>query len=167
MTRGHSLPPPPQMGNGGSPPAHLSASFLSDPSWWLVAAIQRVAASPTRPRVVVRLLQTLQPPGQRWSPASLQRMASTSRPRRPIGCRIAAATIWGAHSSWGPCSRGTCLQGLEVGYRQTVGGRAPPSTARRRASRLRLPGGCPSTTAPRQASRSRLPGGCPSTTAPR
>ena len=35
MTRGHSLPPPPQMGNGGSPPAHLSSSSLSDPSWWL------------------------------------------------------------------------------------------------------------------------------------
>ena len=33
---GHSpLPPPPQMRNGGSPPAHLSSSYLSDPSWWL------------------------------------------------------------------------------------------------------------------------------------
>jgi len=29
------LPPPPQMRNGGSPPAHLSSSYLSDPSWWL------------------------------------------------------------------------------------------------------------------------------------
>ena len=29
------LPPPPQMSNGGSPPAHLSSSYLSDPSWWL------------------------------------------------------------------------------------------------------------------------------------
>jgi hypothetical protein len=26
---------PPQMRNGGSPPAHLSSSSLSDPSWWL------------------------------------------------------------------------------------------------------------------------------------
>ena len=33
---GHSpLPPPPQMRNGGSPPAHLPSSYLSDPSWWL------------------------------------------------------------------------------------------------------------------------------------
>jgi hypothetical protein len=29
------LPYPPQMRNGGSPPAHLSSSFLSDPSGWL------------------------------------------------------------------------------------------------------------------------------------
>jgi hypothetical protein len=29
------LPPPPQMSNGGSPPAHLPSSYLSDPSWWL------------------------------------------------------------------------------------------------------------------------------------
>ena len=28
-------PRPPQMCNGGSPPAHLSSSYLSDPSWWL------------------------------------------------------------------------------------------------------------------------------------
>jgi hypothetical protein len=35
MTRGHFLPPPPQMGNGGSPLAHLSSSSLSDPSWRL------------------------------------------------------------------------------------------------------------------------------------
>jgi hypothetical protein len=30
-------PPPlsPQMGHGGSPPAHLPSSYLSDPSWWL------------------------------------------------------------------------------------------------------------------------------------
>ena len=28
-------PDPPQMRNGGSPPAHLSSSSLSDPSWWL------------------------------------------------------------------------------------------------------------------------------------
>ena len=28
-------PLPPQMCNGGSPPAHLSSSYLSDPSWWL------------------------------------------------------------------------------------------------------------------------------------
>ena len=28
------LPPPPQMSNGGSPPASLSP-YLSDPSWWL------------------------------------------------------------------------------------------------------------------------------------
>ena len=28
-------PYPPQMRNGGSPPAHLSSSYLSDPSWWL------------------------------------------------------------------------------------------------------------------------------------
>ena len=34
MIRG-SLSPPPQMGNGGSPPAHLSTPYLSDPSWWL------------------------------------------------------------------------------------------------------------------------------------
>jgi hypothetical protein len=41
MLRG-SLPPPPQMGNGGSPPAHLppsstamDSSYLSDPSRWL------------------------------------------------------------------------------------------------------------------------------------
>ena len=30
-----ALPPPSQMGNGGPPPAHLSLSSLSDPSWWL------------------------------------------------------------------------------------------------------------------------------------
>jgi len=30
-----ALPYPPQMRNGGSPPAHLSSSNLSDPSWWL------------------------------------------------------------------------------------------------------------------------------------
>ena len=30
-----ALPDPPQMRNGGSPPAHLSSSYLSDPSWWL------------------------------------------------------------------------------------------------------------------------------------
>ena len=30
-----TLPDPPQMRNGGSPPAHLSLSSLSDPSWWL------------------------------------------------------------------------------------------------------------------------------------
>ena len=29
------LPYPPQMRNGGSPPAHLSSSSLSDPSGWL------------------------------------------------------------------------------------------------------------------------------------
>jgi len=30
-----ALPDPPQMRNGGSPPAHLSSSYLSDPSSWL------------------------------------------------------------------------------------------------------------------------------------
>jgi hypothetical protein len=35
MTRGHSLPPPPQMGNGGSPLAHLPSPSLSDPVGWL------------------------------------------------------------------------------------------------------------------------------------
>ena len=30
-----ALPYPPQMRHGGSPPAHLSSSSLSDPSWWL------------------------------------------------------------------------------------------------------------------------------------
>ena len=30
-----TLPYPPQMRNGGSPPAHLSLSSLSNPSWWL------------------------------------------------------------------------------------------------------------------------------------
>ena len=30
-----TLPYPPQMRNGGSPPAHLSSSYLSNPSWWL------------------------------------------------------------------------------------------------------------------------------------
>jgi hypothetical protein len=30
-----ALPYPPQMRNGGSPLAHLSSSYLSDPSWWL------------------------------------------------------------------------------------------------------------------------------------
>ena len=30
-----ALPYPPQMRNGGSPPAHLSSSSLSHPSWWL------------------------------------------------------------------------------------------------------------------------------------
>ena len=29
------LPYPPQMRNGGSPPAHLSSPYLSNPSWWL------------------------------------------------------------------------------------------------------------------------------------
>ena len=29
------LPPPPQMSNGGSPPAHLPSFYFSDPSWWL------------------------------------------------------------------------------------------------------------------------------------
>ena len=31
----NTLPYPPQMRNGGSLPAHLSSSSLSDPSWWL------------------------------------------------------------------------------------------------------------------------------------
>ena len=31
----NTLPYPPQLRNGGSPPAHLSLSSLSDPSWWL------------------------------------------------------------------------------------------------------------------------------------
>ena len=60
---------------------------------FLVAAIQVIAASSTRPRLVVRLLQTLQPPSQRWSPPSRQRMASASHSRRPTGCRIAAAGV--------------------------------------------------------------------------
>ena len=30
-----TLPFPPQMRNGGSSPAHLSSSYLSNPSWWL------------------------------------------------------------------------------------------------------------------------------------
>jgi hypothetical protein len=47
-----------------------------------------VASSPTRPQVVARLLRMLQPPGQRWLTASQRRMASTSHPRRPTGCRI-------------------------------------------------------------------------------
>jgi len=31
----NTLPYPPQMKNGGSSPAHLSSSSLSDSSWWL------------------------------------------------------------------------------------------------------------------------------------
>ncbi len=34
MNRGHSLPPPPQMGNGGSPPAHLPLSTAPDAFWF-------------------------------------------------------------------------------------------------------------------------------------
>ena len=35
MDRSHSLPPPPQMGNGGHPPAHLPSSSLFDQEEWL------------------------------------------------------------------------------------------------------------------------------------
>jgi hypothetical protein len=34
-SRHNTLPYPPQMRNGGSSPAHLSSSSISDPSWWL------------------------------------------------------------------------------------------------------------------------------------
>ena len=142
-------PDPPQMRNGGSPPAHLSSSSLSDPSWWL-----QFKWSQPPPRAPEWLFDYYEhynpPPGPLWSTASLERMALTRHPRRPRGCRVTPdEATRGANSSWGSRARGLRIQGLKVGRRRTVGRRAPSPLSRRGTGRLRSPGGgSPPQTAP-------------------
>ena len=160
MTRGQPHPPSPKMGNSGSPLAHLSSSSLSDTEGWLQYKL--LQPPPHAPNWVFNYYEHYNPSANVGCPlcdVEWLQWAFREDQQAP-GLILPPDSPGGGHSSWGPCTCGTCLPWLDAGTWWPVGGWVSLLIPHRRGSRSCPPGGCPSTTAPWQRSRSCLPGGC-------
>jgi hypothetical protein len=68
----NTLPYPPQMRNGGSSPAHLPSSSLSDPSWWL--QFKWLQPPPRAPKWLFDYYRSYNPPANVCRPPSYKEL---------------------------------------------------------------------------------------------
>jgi hypothetical protein len=107
------LPYPPQMRNGGSLPAHLSSSSLSDPSGWLQYKWSQ--PPPCAPEWVINNYLKFNPPADVGRPLCDEEWLQQALCEEQQAAGLLPSKLPGrAHPSWGLRPRGMRLPGLEV-----------------------------------------------------